>query len=195
MNYYQEILIKPSFDISVYFLWEKLYSQIHLALVSNTKKNDETMIGVSFPSYDLRNKRNGLGNVLRVHANTREDIEKLALTSWLQRMSDIVELSAIMQISEDKITGYAVFSRKQVKSNIARLARRNAKRSGISFEEALDKFKNKEEQLTSLPFINYESLSSNARFKLFIGREILKKEVVGSFTSYGLSKGATVPLF
>ena len=35
MNYYREITILPNADISFYFIWQKLYQQIHLALVEN----------------------------------------------------------------------------------------------------------------------------------------------------------------
>lgn len=195
MNYYQEILIKPSFDISVYFIWEKLFKQIHLSIVSSTKDKSYFNIGVSFPGYELRNKRNGLGNVLRIHAKSEEVLTALNTSDRLKSLTDMLEISPIKSVQIDKIEGYAIFRRKQVKSSSERLARRYAKRHQLSYTEAVKIYNDKEDELTSLPFINFDSLSRGSRFKLFIERKKVVTAVDGCFNSYGLSQEATVPLF
>lgn len=48
MKYYQEITIIKSPDISPYFIWSKLYTQLHLALVEVKNPDDSSNIGVSF---------------------------------------------------------------------------------------------------------------------------------------------------
>lgn len=195
MIYYQEILIKPSFDISVYFIWEKLFKQIHLAIASTTKDKSHFNIGVSFPGYDLRNKRNGLGNLLRLHAKSEEALVSLNITDSLRSLTDMLEIVPIASVQADKIECYAIFRRKQVRSSSERLARRYAKRHQLSYTEAVKIYNDKEDELTSLPFINFDSLSTGSRFKLFIERKKVVTAVDGYFNSYGLSQQATVPLF
>ena len=52
MKYYQQISLMPTADIGLYFLWQKVYQQIHLALVENKSSDNVSAIGVSFPEYN-----------------------------------------------------------------------------------------------------------------------------------------------
>lgn len=52
MKYYQEITLIADEEITPYFLWGRVYAQIHIALVDN--KNPQ--IGVGFPQYHFNKK-------------------------------------------------------------------------------------------------------------------------------------------
>lgn len=91
MKFYQEITLIPDEEIAPYFLWSKVYTQLHIALadVKNTHGIDE--IGVSFPQYRFEKQGNKtwatLGVKLRVFAQSEEALNKLNLAKWLERLS------------------------------------------------------------------------------------------------------------
>ena len=51
MKNYIEITLLPSAEITLSFLWEKLYQQLHLALVEIQDSDKSVSVGVSFPKY------------------------------------------------------------------------------------------------------------------------------------------------
>jgi len=55
MKSYVDITLLPNADIALYFLWEKVYQQIHIALVEAQDGNGKVNIGVSWPEYDSEN--------------------------------------------------------------------------------------------------------------------------------------------
>ncbi len=193
MKCYLNITLLPNADIALYFLWEKLYQQLHLAFVENQNADGKVSVGVAFPDYNIEN--NQLGNQLRLFSPSREVLEELKINEWLSRMIDYVQISNIHDVPE-KVENYACFKRIQPKSNNARLARRKAKRQGISYKEALAYFQSKEEQTSQLPFIHIKSHSSGKRYRLIIAQtETTNTLKAGSFSTYGLSSTNTVPLF
>ncbi len=193
MKCYLNITLLPNADIALYFLWEKLYQQLHLAFVENQNADGKVSVGVAFPEYNIEN--NQLGNQLRLFSPSREVLEELKINEWLSRMIDYVQISNIHDVPE-KVENYACFKRIQPKSNNARLARRKAKRQGISYKEALAYFQSKEEQTSQLPFIHIKSHSSGKRYRLIIAQtETTNTLKAGSFNTYGLSSTNTVPLF
>ena len=52
MNFYQEITLIPDAEISPYFLWSKVYTQLHIALadVKNQHGVDLSLIHISEPT-------------------------------------------------------------------------------------------------------------------------------------------------
>ena len=48
MKAYLEIILKPQPEIPLYFLWEKVYQQIHLALAQMKNEYGTASIGISF---------------------------------------------------------------------------------------------------------------------------------------------------
>ena len=106
MNYYQEISLLPNADIAVYFLWQKLYQQIHLALVGNKSADNASAIGVVFPEYD--SGKFLLGTKLRLIAADEKLLEQTHCEKWLTRLSDYVHVSRIKTVPE-KLAGYAFF--------------------------------------------------------------------------------------
>jgi CRISPR-associated endonuclease Csy4 len=192
MKCYLNITLLPNADIALYFLWEKLYQQLHLAFVESQNLDGKVSIGVAFPEYSI--EKNQLGNQLRLFSPSREVLEKLKIDEWLSRMIDYVQISCIHDVPE-RVERYACFKRIQPKSNNARLARRKAKRQGISYEEALAYSQSKEEQTSQLPFIHIKSHSSGKRYRLIIAQtETTNTLKAGGFSTYGLSSTNTVPL-
>jgi len=194
MNYYVDIKLFTDTEITLGFVWKKLYAQIHLALVEVRDENNLVSVGLSFPKY--KESKFPLGNELRIFSHSKEKLEKLDLNCWLERLLDYVSISEIQEVPTD-INEYVSFGRKQFKVNAERLARRQAKRKGISFEEALKNYENfdEEKKKTKLPFVNIKSLSSDREMKIFIHKTKKEESKQGMFSTYGLSNEATVPWF
>jgi CRISPR-associated endonuclease Csy4 len=193
VNYYIDIRLITDTEISLGFVWKKLYAQIHLALVEVRDENNLVSIGMSFPNYS---SDRFLGDTLRLFASTKEELERLKLEEWLSRLEGYVFLGEIKEVPTN-ITEFASFRRKQFKMNPERLARRQAKRKDISYEEALKNYKNfdEENKKIKLPYINVKSLSSNREMKLFIQKSEQKENKNGLFSTYGLSSESTIPWF
>lgn len=196
MKYYLDITLLPNDDVGHYFLWGKLYQQLHLALVEHNQSKDGAM-GISFPHYSTKPPQ--LGLKLRLFAPNESELARLNIAKWLSRFSDYCHISSIKEVPEH--TQFALFSRKHCQTNPERLARRRAKRKGETFEQAMQHFAGFKDDSSTLPFITMESLSSDSadgnsnRFRLIIEQKILPEHQPGNFNCYGLSKGATVPWF
>jgi len=197
MKYYLDITLLPDVEANLGFLWQKVYQQLHLALVENKIAKNESAIAVSFPNYG--DKEFPLGDKVRLFANDQELLKKLTIEKWLSRLNDYTHLKSIKEVPLT-INQFARFKRKQFKSNLLKEAKRRAKYKNESIELALQHFKYYQTE-SSLAHINMTSLSMNGdisikrNFKLFIEREILKEQEQGIFNCYGLSKDATVPWF
>ncbi len=192
MNYYQEISLLPNADIGVYFLWQKVYQQIHLALVENKSADNASVFGVAFPEYNA--DKFSLGTKLRLFAEKEKSLEQMQCEQWLKRLSDYVHVGSIRPVPE-KIVGHACFKHIKLKGNKEKLARRRAKRKGETLRQALMHFADYEEQRSSLPYINMNSETNGQRFRLFIEKQEMEQSQTGLFSCYGLSNTTTVPLF
>jgi len=192
MKIYLEITIKPQPEIPLYFLWEKVYQQIHLALVETQDKNGTVAIGVSFPEYDACQFQ--LGCKLRLFAEEKVELEKLAVNKWLSRLCDYAHVKPIVPVP-GKIAGHAFFRHVKMKGSKEKLARRRAKRKGETLQQALSHFETFEEQRSKLPYINMTSLTNGHRFRLFIEKQAMEQPQTGLYSCYGLSNTTTVPLF
>lgn len=204
MKFYQEITLIDQAEISPYFIWSKLYTQLHLALAQQKDLNEKVKIGVSFPQYIFEEKAENqkskinLGKRLRLFAAFEEDLKKLDIRNWLERLEDYVHITSIREVPKE-VQGYAIYKRKQVKSNAPRLARHRVKRGDIGFDEALARYSNVV-TTTNLPYIEMKSLSSSdqqgeKRFKLFIEKQAAEKSETQVFSTYGLSSVSSVPEF
>jgi CRISPR-associated endonuclease Csy4 len=199
MKYYLDITLLPDTEISLGFIWFKVYQQVHIALAENKSGDNQSDIALSFPQYFEKDKTFPLGNKLRLLSPTTDLLDKLSITTWLKRFTDHTHVTSIKAVPEPVIE-YACFSRKQVTTNPSRLARRRAKRHEESFEQALQHYASFEYKETKLPYINVKSLTKDEQFKLFIDCELGKQAKGVIFTCYGLStrelsKQATVPWF
>ena len=192
MKYYQDITLLPVAEISPYFLWHKVFQQIHLALASNKNEGNRSRIGVGFPGYAAN--RNSLGVKLRLIAENEEQLTQMQCERWLNRLKDYVHISSIRPVP-DKVSGYACFRIIKPKSNKEKLARRRAKRKGESVQQALSHYGDFEEQRSKLPYIKMTSQTNGHRFRLIIEKQETKEPRAGLYSCYGLSSQTSVPLF
>lgn len=218
MNDYQELTLIKSADISPHFIWSKLFTQVHLALVEqakavygeNAKHSD---IGVSFPGYQCFEK-NGktlsiLGDKLRVFANTSDELEQLHLTQKLKRLSDYVHIRSIDQVGNKK-TADLLVKRFRQEVNMDIRTQKFARQYNKSFAEVkaariqhmMDKHSLTETEarqryanpvLLKKPYIKITSLENKNRFSLQIDQHVVDQCMTGRFNTYGLSRTATVP--
>ena len=203
MKYYLEIKFLPDDDISIHFLWSKVYKQLHLALASVKNADNQVSIGFSFPQYryDSKTGKGFVGEKLRLFTSSEEALKQLNLDQWLSRYVDYVHISSIKNVPDEKVTGYAIYKRKQVKSSAERLARAEAKKGRYEYENALAHYR-KFITSTNLPYIQVLSDSSLAtddtlknHFKLFIEKLPAEKSENQVFSTYGLSSESAVPEF
>lgn len=192
MMVYQEIVVLPDNEIAPYFILQKVYLQIHLALADNKNDNGESEIGISFPDYNL--EKNDLGTRMRVFARHSEILRAANFSHWLERLSDYTSVSGIQDVPST-VKRHVRFQRFRPVTNRERLARRRARRHNESFEDALSHYEKFNDQQSKLPFINLGSLSTENKFKLFIKKELSSNRVEGNFSCYGLSSHSTVPEF
>ena len=198
MRYYQDVTLLPSQEISLSFLWTKVFGQLHLGLVSLKDENNCTPIGIAFPEYKkLSSKRaekdEGLGTKLRILADEEEELKAFGAEKLLERLKDYVHITSIRPIP-NRLKGYAVYRRFHQAKSVAQQARRYARRHGISYEEAELLIKQKPLE-KSLPYVHITSLTNHHSFELFIAKEEKSQPAAGSFGLYGLSSEATVPEF
>lgn len=200
MNYYIEVTLMENEKLSPYELWSQLYPQLHLALVETKDAENKVNIGCSFPQYRFHKEKGVgfLGTKLRLFAESETDLKKFDIRKWLERLEDYVHITSIREVPSD-IKGYAIYKRKQVKTNAQRLARHRVKRGDIGFDEALARYSNVV-TTTHLPYIEMKSLStsdqqSEKRFKLFIEKLPATKSENQVFSTYGLSSESSLPEF
>lgn len=204
MNYYLELKFLPDDEISINFLWSKIYKQLHLALAGFKDENSKVKIGFSFPGYrfDPKKKKGFIGEKLRIFGLSEQELIQLDVPKWLSRYLDYVHISSVKSVPLEKITGYAVYKRKQVKSSAERLARHEERKGRFSYENALAHY-GKFVKTTDLPYINMLSdsssedleLSQKHAFKIFIEKQLATKSETQIFSTYGLSSESSVPEF
>ncbi len=212
MNYYIEITLLPDVEISLGFIWQKLFQQVHIALAENKVDENQSNIAVGFPEYGA--KAFPLGCKLRLFALEQPALEKLNIAGYLARLSDYVHLKSIQPVPTK--TTPVCFIRHHVKGE-ARIekdmhskALRWSIQTGQSLDECLAQLEiSKPSAESDLPFIWLESQqtkqrvgNNSSKFPLFIKRLEMQVPQIGSFSCYGLSQKysdltqiATVPHF
>ncbi len=202
MKYYIEVTLMKTDDFSPYELWSRIYTQLHIAFAEIKDTSDNKVsIGISFPQYRFSAEKSVgfLGEKIRIFAQSQADLEKLNIQKWFDRLTDYLHITSIREVPENKITDYAIYRRKQVKTNPQRLARHRVKRGDIGFDEALARYSNVV-TTTDLPYIQLQSLSTSDEqdkrwFKLFIEKKSAEKSETQVFSTYGLSSQSSVPEF
>jgi len=188
MDYHIDIrlVLDPEFPATI--LMGAMFGKLHRALV----ELQTTDIGVSFPEHQQRSKKN-LGALLRLHGTT-SGLQRLMTTHWLRGMRDHVTLSNIIEVPAD--AQHRLVRRRQFKTSAERLRRRRARRHGETIEQAREQIPDSIERKVPLPFVMIPSQSTAQRFPIFIEHGKIRAEpLIGTFNSYGLSQGATVPWF
>jgi len=220
MKHYQDITLLPDAEISLSFLWQKVYQQIHLALVENKIGENHSAIALSLPKYKApskeQNKEKGfpLGNKVRIFAEQLTQLEQVNISQWLLRLQDYVHVTSIKAVP-DNVKEHVAFKRKHVKGKNRRLtdimkkAEHQSSKFNVPIEQCINTLTAKyaaEKEKQPLPFIVVKSLSSkndtemNKQFPLFIEMQTALAPTTGEFNCYGFSslkvdKLATVPWF
>ena len=191
LTHYQEITLIPDPDISSYFIWQKLYTQLHIALADIKNKHGIESIGVSFPDYHYDAKKeqsSKLGHKLRVFATSQAELEKLDLNHWLSRLTDYVHVKSISTVG-DKATGHLVVKRYRFKP-VELQAQTLAEKLGISYDEAMVTVAKRQPEL-QVPYINLKSETTGVPYRLSILQQSVDKPNEGTFNTYGLNTMTT----
>ena len=197
MTYYIELTLIDNPDFSSFELWSKVYTQLHIAFAEQADEQGKIAYGVSFPKYRLiqQKKLGYLGDKIRIFADSVEALEQLNLTHWLARLQDYVHILSARKVPEDKVNGYATYFKVNPKLTVEQRVIHQAKRRGISIEEAQQHFKALDLTETFEPYINMKSQTNDMNFRLIIGKKRVDEANIGKFGSYGLSRISTVPDF
>ncbi|UUM29098.1 type I-F CRISPR-associated endoribonuclease Cas6/Csy4 [Acinetobacter colistiniresistens] len=203
MQYYQEITLIDQDEISPYFIWSKVYTQLHIAFAEHTDDQDKSRLGVSFPQYRINQQKNigFLGAKIRIFANTEVELQQLNLAKWLERLVDYVHFTQPREVPQAKITGYAHYFRVNPKMNLEERIIHQARRHNISLDQARQHFKEYIDQPVVEPYVSLKSLSAKREenidrpYRLYIGKSVVDEAKDGTFGTYGLSRFSTVPEF
>ena len=183
MDHYINIKVLPDPEFEATVLMNALYAKCHRVI----GQLGEGQVGVSFPHH----KKN-LGDVLRLHGN-QENLKQIMGENWLKGLSDYTQVSEVKSVPES--VQYRTVQRIQKKSPYNKRKRAVAK-GWCTEAEAAEKFKDDSHKLLDLPYAQIKSLSTQNMIRIFIQHgELLSSSVVGVFSSYGLSKTATIPWF
>jgi CRISPR-associated endonuclease Csy4 len=197
MKYYLDITLLPEADITLGFIWQKVYQQIHIALVDNKIGGNESAIAVAFPLYGEH--AFPLGNKLRLLAADESQLMALNINRWLNRLEDYVHIKSIKPVPED--VTQVCFVRQHVKGeeriekDMQSKAKHWSEKSGQPLDACLLELeKSKPKADFSLPFIWLESQETkqrneagNSKFPLFIKKVDVAVQQTGVFNCYGLS--------
>jgi CRISPR-associated endonuclease Csy4 len=196
--FYQEVILLPTIEVNVNFIWKKVYTPLHLAFVEIKNKAGVNLVGVSFPFYNEKDRSCGLGHKLRLFAKDKKTLEFLNTTQVLKNFRDYTFISEIKEVPEGSVAAHTHFRRyhpARLKSNLSR-ARNLSERYGSSLEKELrDIEKNRPKIYTDLPYLELASGSTGKIYKIFVSKEDIKEQSEGCFTTFGLSQDATVPSF
>ncbi|WP_109441663.1 type I-F CRISPR-associated endoribonuclease Cas6/Csy4 [Acinetobacter haemolyticus] len=203
MNYYIELTLIDSPDFSLFELWSKVYTQLHIAFAEHSNEQGRISFGVSFPQYRMNEQKKigFLGTKIRVFASSENQLQQLNLGKWLERFIDYVHITQPREIPQAKINGYAHYYRVNPKMSVEERIVHQAQRRNISLDEAKQHFKQYVEQPIGEPYVSLKSLSAKREqnidrpYRLYIGKSVADQAKVGMFGTYGLSRMATVPEF
>lgn len=203
MNYYIELTLMDSPDFSLFELWSKVYTQLHIAFAEHSDEQERSYLGVSFPQYRINEQKKFgfLGTKIRIFAKTENELQQLNLGKWLERLTDYVHIIQPREVPQVKITGYAHYYRVNPKMSLEERIAHQAQRRNISLDEAKQHFKQYVEQPAVEPYVSLKSLSAKREenidrpYRLYIGKSVADEAKDGEFGTYGLSRNATVPEF
>ena len=201
IKWYQEITLLSSSEIPLAFLWTKVYTQLHLAFVSQKDTPHGGSFAVSFPEY-TEGKQKSLGHKVRVFAETEEALQTLSLDKALERLLDYVHLTTIRPLPMRRLKGYAIYSRQHAPHSREQAARRFSRRHGLPVEQETARLAKKQRQseklkksIRDLPYIQMQSLTNHHKYNLFIHKQPTPSAAASPFSLYGLSPEAAVPEF
>ncbi len=200
MIFYQQLKLLPDYEVSLGFLWQKVFQQIHYGLASVTEEGTACHIGISFPGF-VAGERPSLGSCIRLFSQTADALVDLQIDKKMCRLKDYVLISQIQKVPDT--ARFCAFVRRQPlgtnesDKRVQRYAAFLARKNNASEEDFRRKIWQKRDTLQDLPFVWVESghgkrLQPNKTcfFPFFIEkREVEKGEGSAfAFNSYGLSR-------
>ena len=188
LNYYCELTIIPDPDIAPYFIWSKLFTQLHIALADVKNQHGIDSIGVSFPDYhydDKKEQSSKLGVKLRVFAPSQKALDTLNLDKWLERLTDYVHIKGIKEVPTDKTITHVSVHRYRFKP-IEVQVKSLAKKMEISDDDAMAIVVKRKVEL-KLPFIRMYSESNKTHYPLQVLQQPSEEQVTGRFNVYGMN--------
>lgn len=188
MQYYIEITVLSTFDVSDCFLIKKLYNRIHICLSECSAYN--VNLGLSFPGFKARH---GIGNKIRVFGSKNELSRFLSILD-LNNLDEYIDISKIRQVPEG-VNSFAIFSR-VCRTSQQKKAKKYSLRYNSEYSVELQRIKKiYDKRLKESAYVPLKSNSNGRNFSLFIRKIIVEDSKDGKFSTYGLSNTATVPLF
>ncbi len=195
MTHYQEITIIPDPDIAPYFIWSKLFNQVHIALAEIKNKHGIESIGISFPDYhyDKKETSSKLGLKLRVFAPSSDELVKLQINRWLNKLTDYVEIGFIEEVGNNG-TGYVSVHRYRFKPAEIQ-AQTLSEKLSIGYDEAMVTVAKRKPEM-AVPFIQMRSQTNNSNYRLKVLQQDCSEPKAGQFSVYGMNgmrDAVTVP--
>ena len=95
MQYYLDITLLPNEEVGQNFLLEKVFAQLHLALVEKQNAFAQSDIGTMFPQCNMQ--RNLLGRKIRLFASSGQKLIDLNLAQWLSNLADYVHTTSVRE--------------------------------------------------------------------------------------------------
>lgn len=184
MDFYLDIQVEPDIEVTASALMNNLFAKFHRAMAQTCNG----LIAVSFPKHGHL-----LGDVLRLHGS-KQALDQLMLQTWLKGLRDYTKVGEILPVPKE-VKGYRCVSRIQKKSP-QNLRKRSIAKGWLTEEEALHKIPESKQPQLTLPYLQLQSLSSKSVMRIFIKHsDITQQAVEGEYSSYGLSRQATIPWF
>lgn len=183
MDHYIDISVLPDPEFKQEVLMNALYAKLHRALGQYAKGR----IGASFPKVNKT-----LGSTLRLHG-TQDALKALMQQTWLQGLRDYTQTEPALVVPAD--VRYCTVKRVQAKSVYNKRKRAVAK-GWLTFEQAQQKIPDDQQKRLTMPYAQIKSLSTDNMIRIYIAQgALVDAPQEGVFSSYGLSKTATVPWF
>ena len=218
-THYCELTCLRDAEISTGFLMGRLMHALHLTMVGATRDGQACPFGVTFPDYrpfasrdqakrfrqddsaasgepnDLDGERTPpIGNRVRLFARSEQELDAIEWSRSLIGLDDYVHRTR-PRSTPSTIEHFAAFARHQPNASPERLIRRAMKRHGIDEAEARRRYGEYTMDRCRLPWVDMRSESSRHHFRLFIDRTELPATSGWGFSTYGLSRTVSLPLF
>ncbi|KLV03800.1 CRISPR-associated protein Csy4 [Photobacterium aquae] len=184
MDCYLDIQVEPDSEISTPALMNNLFSKFHRAMAQTCNG----LIAVSFPKHGRI-----LGDVLRLHG-TQQHLNQLMAQSWLKGLRDYTIVGDILPVPSE-VKGYRTVSRVQKKSP-QNLRKRSIAKGWLTEEEARHSIPDSKQPQLALPYLQLQSQSNKNVMRIYVRHgDITQQAIDGEYSSYGLSRQATIPWF
>ncbi len=193
MDSYLNIRVLPDSSISAPSLLNNLFSRFHRTMA----RHYNGQVAVGFPHYGQNGQKHyrqkTLGDVLRLFAS-KAVLEQLMGFHWLKGLRDHTQVGDIRPIP-GAVQGYRTVSRVQKKSP-QNMRKRSIAKGWLGERDAQNRIPDQRFKPLDLPYLQLQSLSNKQFMRIYVQLgELRDQPELGAFSSYGLSRTATIPWF